>query len=204
MTGTGDADLYVRRSSQPTSALYDFRPYLGGSAESVTVNASSTPALVPNSTYYVSVYGYDAGTSTFTVTATVGGAPTATPTPTPTPTPTATPTPTPTPTTTTLLTVPSTAIAKSAWLQYTVTVPAGSKKLEVIMTGSGDADLYVRKAGAPTTSLWDYRPYGGTTAETVTVLPTSTPVALSSGTWYIGVNGYATTSTFALSVKSTN
>jgi Zn-dependent metalloprotease len=35
--GTGDADLYVKRGAQPTSTVYDYRPYLNGNAETVTV-----------------------------------------------------------------------------------------------------------------------------------------------------------------------
>jgi len=35
--GTGDADLYVKRGAQPTSTVYDYRPYLTGNAETVTV-----------------------------------------------------------------------------------------------------------------------------------------------------------------------
>jgi vibriolysin len=35
--GTGDADLYVKRGAQPTATVYDYRPYLTGNAESVSV-----------------------------------------------------------------------------------------------------------------------------------------------------------------------
>jgi Zn-dependent metalloprotease len=35
--GTGDCDLYVKRGAQPTSTVYDYRPYLSGNAETVTV-----------------------------------------------------------------------------------------------------------------------------------------------------------------------
>ncbi|HUR81547.1 MAG TPA: M4 family metallopeptidase, partial [Thermoanaerobaculia bacterium] len=35
--GTGDADMYVKRGAQPTSSVYDYRPYLNGNAETVTV-----------------------------------------------------------------------------------------------------------------------------------------------------------------------
>jgi len=35
--GTGDADLYVKRGAQPTLTSYDYRPYLNGNNESVTV-----------------------------------------------------------------------------------------------------------------------------------------------------------------------
>ena len=67
MTGNNDADLYVRRTSLPTLTAYDFRPYLNGSNETVTVNGSTSPALVAGSTYYVSVYGYSSSTSSFTL-----------------------------------------------------------------------------------------------------------------------------------------
>ena len=35
--GTGDADLYVKRGAIPTSSSYDYRPYLSGNNETVTV-----------------------------------------------------------------------------------------------------------------------------------------------------------------------
>lgn len=50
--GTGDADLYVRQASAPTSATYDCRPYLNGNSETCTFNA---PAA---GTYHVNVRAY--------------------------------------------------------------------------------------------------------------------------------------------------
>ena len=35
--GTGDCDLYVKLGSQPSSTSYNYRPYLSGNAETVTV-----------------------------------------------------------------------------------------------------------------------------------------------------------------------
>ncbi|MBS0193101.1 MAG: M4 family metallopeptidase [Proteobacteria bacterium] len=52
--GTGDADLYVRKGSAPTSATYDCRPYLSGNAETCTFNS---PAAA---TYYINVRAYSA------------------------------------------------------------------------------------------------------------------------------------------------
>ncbi len=52
--GTGDADLYVRKGAQPTTTLYDYRPYLSGNNESVTV---SSPAAA---TWYIGIRGYAA------------------------------------------------------------------------------------------------------------------------------------------------
>jgi hypothetical protein len=50
--GTGDADLYVRQGSQPTTTTYTCRPYQAGNTETCTIN---TPAA---GTWYVSVRGY--------------------------------------------------------------------------------------------------------------------------------------------------
>jgi len=50
--GTGDADLYVRRGSQPTTSAYDCRPYKSGNTESCSF---SNPA---SGTWYVSVRAY--------------------------------------------------------------------------------------------------------------------------------------------------
>jgi vibriolysin len=52
--GTGDGDLYVKLGAQPTLTVYDYRPYLSGNNESVTV---SNPTA---GDWYISVYGYSA------------------------------------------------------------------------------------------------------------------------------------------------
>lgn len=52
ISGTGDADLYVRRGAQPTTASYDCRPFVDGSAESCLVQGGEP--------VYVSVRGYRA------------------------------------------------------------------------------------------------------------------------------------------------
>lgn len=54
--GTGDADLYVRQGSQPTTSLYNCRPYASGNEEICTF---SNPTA---GTWYVSVRGYSAFT----------------------------------------------------------------------------------------------------------------------------------------------
>ncbi len=54
--GTGDADLYVKFGSAPTTTSYDCRPYLGGNAE--TCNIASAQA----GTYHVLLRGYSAYT----------------------------------------------------------------------------------------------------------------------------------------------
>ena len=52
--GTGDADMYVRLGSAPTTSTYNCRPYLSGNNETCTFNA---PAA---GTYYVNVRAYSA------------------------------------------------------------------------------------------------------------------------------------------------
>ncbi|MGK2857126.1 MAG: pre-peptidase C-terminal domain-containing protein [Thermoanaerobaculia bacterium] len=52
--GTGDLDMYVKLGAQPTSSVYDYRPYLGGNAEPVSV---TNPAA---GDWYISLYGYAA------------------------------------------------------------------------------------------------------------------------------------------------
>jgi PKD repeat protein len=52
--GTGDADLYVKAGSAPTTTSYNCRPYTTGNSETCTF----TPAA--NTTYYVAVRAYQA------------------------------------------------------------------------------------------------------------------------------------------------
>lgn len=68
MSGTGDADLYVKFGSQPTDAAYDCRPYEGGSDETCEAVAPAGATSV-----FVSVNGY-ADSSNFALDITVGGA----------------------------------------------------------------------------------------------------------------------------------
>ncbi len=50
--GTGDADLYVKLGSQPNATTYDYRPYLTGNNESVSV---TNPAA---GDWYIGINGY--------------------------------------------------------------------------------------------------------------------------------------------------
>ncbi|MGV3624452.1 MAG: PPC domain-containing protein, partial [Archangium sp.] len=163
MTGTGDADLYVRFGSAPTASSYNCRPYLNGSSETcdLTVPTGITTA-------YVSVVGYTAASYSLAVTYTKGGT---------------TPPPTGggTPQTATV----SGSVSRGQFITYNpVTVKPGTA-LTVTMSGSGDPDLYVRFAGAPTTTLYDCRPYKTGAAETC-----SLTVPASATAVFLGVNGY--------------
>jgi secreted trypsin-like serine protease len=52
--GTGDADLYIRRTSQPTTATFNCRPFLEGNSEFCTIDS---PAA---GTWFASVRGFTA------------------------------------------------------------------------------------------------------------------------------------------------
>ncbi|KRE83543.1 xanthorhodopsin [Rhodanobacter sp. Soil772] len=54
--GTGDADLYVKLGSTPTTSSYDCRPYVTGNTESCTATAPTA------GTYYVMVRAYSSYT----------------------------------------------------------------------------------------------------------------------------------------------
>ncbi|HOU53587.1 MAG TPA: trypsin-like serine protease [Myxococcota bacterium] len=53
-SGTGDADLYVRQGALPDASNYQYRPYLDGNAESVSV---TSPAA---GTWYIGIHAYSA------------------------------------------------------------------------------------------------------------------------------------------------
>lgn len=85
----------------------------------------------------------------------------------------------------------SSAVAKNAEVRYeTPTLAAGRYLFN--MTGSGDADLYVRVGDAPTTSLYDCRPYRYGSKESCAVeITTPAPV-------HVMVRGWASNSNFTL------
>ncbi len=177
-TNSGDADLYIRKGSPPTSSSYDFRPYLNGSNETVTVSAATNPA-VSAGTWHIGVYGYSAAGYKLTVTKTTGSTGGGTTTP------------------LTLLNT-SSSVAQGAWMHFPVNVPSGKTKMTVTLSGSGDADLYVKQGSQPTASSYHFRPYLDGSAESVTVNQSTNP-KLTAGTWYVSVNGY-TASSFTIVV----
>lgn len=132
--GSGDADLYVRFGSQPTTSAYDCRPYQGGNTESCSF--ASPQAGV----YHVMVRGYSAYAGVSLIadyTAAAGGGSSGGGG-----------------------TLENLSAATGNWLHYTVTVPAGMSSLTVTSSGgTGDADLYVRRGSQPTTTAYDCRPY---------------------------------------------
>jgi hypothetical protein len=77
------------------------------------------------------------------------------------------------------------SVAQNAWKYYYITVPAGATSLTFATTNaSGDVDIYTQFNAKPTSSSYVCRPYTSSGNETCTQ---SNP---SSGTWWVGVNGY--------------
>ncbi len=87
-------------------------------------------------------------------------------------------------------------VAEAAWKQYGPFDLAAGATLAAAMTGTGDADLYVRKGAAPSMTSYDCRPYTSGTLETCSVV--------GPGSVLVGIRGYAATSTFALEIKYTD
>ncbi len=171
MTGTGDPDLYVRWGAQPTTTTYNCRPYLNGASETCNI---TVPA--GQSTAYIMVRGYTAGTYNLTVTYTKpagggGGTPT------------------------TENFSGSTAAGENDHFGP-FSVVAGST-FTAAMTGTGDPDLYVRWGAAPTTTVYNCRPYLSGASETCNLT-----VPAGQSTAYVMVRGY-TSATYNLQVNYT-
>ncbi|MCQ8821285.1 S8 family serine peptidase [Pseudoalteromonas agarivorans] len=170
--GSGDADLYVRAGSQPTTSSYDCRPYKGGNSEECSIDNPTA------GTYHVMLRGYSAYSGVSLVGNITGGstgggstAPEAGGG-----------------------TVSDVTATTGNWKHYTLDVPAGMSTFTVTTSGgTGDADLFVKFGSQPTASSYDCRPYKNGNAETCTF---SNPQA---GTWHLSVNAYRTFSGLTLS-----
>jgi serine protease len=135
--GTGDADIYVKQGSKPTSSNYDCRPYKNGNDEDCNFN---TPE---SGKWYVMVSGYSAFGNlnlTATFSGSTGGCSDAN-----------------------CLTngSPKTDLSGNAGSNsfYEITVPANKTLTITTSGGSGDVDLFVKKGSKPTNSSYDCRPY---------------------------------------------
>ncbi len=77
-------------------------------------------------------------------------------------------------------------VAQGAWKYYYITVPAGATNLTFATTNAvGDVDIYTQFNAKPTLSSYICRPYSGSGNETCSA---TNP---ASGTWWVGVQGYA-------------
>ncbi len=175
--GSGDADLYVKRGSAPTTASYDCRPYVGGNNESCDFATPGTGI------WHVMIRGYSAFSGVTLVASWTEEDPG----------------PGPGPSDDELLNnVPKTGIsgATGSLTYYTINVPAGASNLVVNMSGgTGDADLYVKSGSKPTTSVYDCRPYVGGNSESCSF---ESPTA---GVWHVMIRGYSAFS--GTSIKAT-
>ncbi|GGE66301.1 S8 family peptidase [Shewanella carassii] len=159
--GSGDADLYVSQGSKPTLNSYQCRPYKSGNNESCSF---SSPA---EGRWYVMLQGYSAYSgATLTATHNAGGG-----------------------CGSDCLEngVPKSNLSGSAGSEqhFTVQVPAGVSLNIVTSGGSGDADLYVRAGAAPSTSVYDCRPYKSGNSESC-----SFQVTLAA-TYHVMIRGYS-------------
>ncbi len=176
--GGGDADVYVRYGAQPTSGNYDCRPYESGNNETCTFASPQA------GTWYISIQGYTAYSGvSLTASYSAGDNPPAAeictdgidndgdgavdcddsdcsadaacvgnP---------------PAPTQVTENFTGSVAATEEQQLGPFTVVQA--TEFVAAMTGSGDADLYVRFGAAPTTNTYDCRPYSAGSAENCTL-----------------------------------
>src|SRR6185436_11888604 len=78
------------------------------------------------------------------------------------------------------------SVALGAWKYYYITVPAGATNLTFATSAAtADVDIYTQFNAKPTSSAYICRPYTASGNETCSA------TNLASGTWWLGVNGYA-------------
>jgi hypothetical protein len=153
--GTGDADLYTRAGAAPTLSTFNCASNSIGNNETCTATVSAA------TTMFIMLDGYSAynGVTLVATVATVLGN-----------------------------NVPVLNLLGASGSQqfFKLTVPAGQTSVVFQITGSvPDADLYVRRGSAPTTALYDCRPFTGTSNETCNF---SNPAA---GDWYVMVRSFS-------------
>ena len=160
----GDADLYVKAGSAPTTTVYDCRPYESGSVETCRVTLAAPGKI------HAKVIGYAAQSNAYVLTFQEIAPPA--------------------PGGWTGLNESGT-VAKNEEKRFeTPELPAGSYTFAI--TGSGDADVYVKRGTAPTTASYDCRPYKNGSAETCAVT-LEAPAKV-----HVMVRGYAASSAFTL------
>ncbi|WP_376696830.1 S8 family serine peptidase [Wenzhouxiangella sp. EGI_FJ10305] len=166
--GSGDADLYVKFGSEPTSSDYDCRPYEAGNDETCTFDDPEA------GTYHIMIHGYDSYSGVSLVASfdeddggddgddggdgseLTNGEP-----------------------------VDDLSGAQDSETFFTIDVPSDASNLAVDMSGgSGDADLYVKFGSEPTRSDYDCRPYEAGNEESCTF---DDPEA---GMYHIMIHGY--------------
>ncbi|MBZ4420846.1 M4 family metallopeptidase [Myxococcus sp. RHST-1-4] len=169
--GTGDADMYVRFGSVPNSSTYDCRPYTSGNTE--TCSFTNPQA----GTWYVMLNGFSAYSGLSLKGTYSGGGGPGTPV-----TETATGT-----------------VARNENDNFGPYNVVAGTSFSVVMTGSGNPNLYVRFGSAPTTKAYDCRPNTSGASETCTL---TVPAGQSSA--YVMVRGGSSgTATYNLTINYT-
>ncbi|MBZ4418036.1 M4 family metallopeptidase [Myxococcus sp. RHSTA-1-4] len=133
--GTGDADMYVRYASAPTTTQYNCRPYSSGNNETCSFAAPT------HGTWYVMLNGFSAYSGVSLVVTWKGGYLPIEPG------------------------VEITGLSGAAGSSQVFTVqipelqnnPEGLRNVHVNLRGTGNADLYVQRAGAPSAFAYDCR-----------------------------------------------
>lgn len=187
ISGAGDADLYVKRGEQVSPDEFGLgwdeaglrAPFLDGSDESVLIGD-----VGPGEEWFVALVGFDEG-STFTLTVEQRvGAESSAP--------------------------PLVEFARQSGVldqanpndEYLVDVPAGTSLLTLVMTGTGDVDLYARPSQAVAAGqigaradgplLWS--PYNLGSSEQINVQDPA------SGLWFVRVEGFDLPANYTLEV----
>lgn len=160
--GTGDADMFVKFGSAPTTSAGGFDCK---SEESANTEKCSFPAA-QTGTYHVMILGYDAYANaqlTATYKEDTGSANGGT------------------------SSVDNASASRRSWKRYSQVIPAGMSKLTVTTKGgTGDADLYLRHGSNPTLSNYTCRSEEKANVETCVI---NNPTA---GKWYISLYAYRT------------
>jgi hypothetical protein len=88
-------------------------------------------------------------------------------------------------------------VAKGVWSHQGSFAVAAGQSVKVAMTGTGDADVYVKFGAQPTAAAYDCRPYGGTSTENCDL---TAPAGATQV--FVSVNGYSDSSTFNLAITT--
>jgi len=127
--GTGDADLYIKFGAPPTVSDYDYRPFLAGNNETVTVTNPTA------GTWYVMVRGYSEY-SGVTLKATYGGVTTLLDE----------------------VPILNISGALGTEKLYKIEVPSGMDQLQIRTSGgTGNCNVYIKRGTPPSTSNYDWR-----------------------------------------------
>jgi hypothetical protein len=171
-TKTGDADLFVKKGGPASSTDHTFKSDKANlESDTITIDAKK------GETYGIAVYGYKQSDFELSATAPKLGA-------------------TPPPVTPEPINFHKAGrVTKNQEDHFQITVEQDGE-LDVKMSGSGDADIYLRVGSKPTKDEYDHRPYLDGSSETL-------KVKVKKGDILYGmVRGYAASSDFDLNIKS--